>query len=140
MRIALAALCVLVIASPVRASDFRVVAIVASDPIGITTALVAACSAKYPELATAGAAALSSWRQRNEHEARRVRQWLIDEMNKQIQGEEARKQEVARLEKDKSQYVSDWVKDIEAGGISTCSDFVSGLERSESDLARMFPK
>jgi len=140
MRIALAVLTLLVAAGAVRASDFRIFGIVASDPIGITTALVDACNAKYPELATTGSAALNAWRQRNEHEASRVRQWLIDEMNKQIQGEEERKQQLASLERDKGQYVSDWLKNIEAGGISICSDFIGGLGRPESDLVRMFPK
>jgi hypothetical protein len=106
-----------------------------SDAIGMTEAMVEACTMRHPELAARGAAALKAWRQRNSADARRATELVAQELRTLPMSRAETERALAQL---RQEHLEGWQR--VAAFPTACSDYVASLERPESDLARLLPR
>jgi hypothetical protein len=97
--------------------------------------MVKTCTARHPELAARGTAALETWRQRNAADARRATELVAQELRKLSLSREEGERALAQL---RQEHLEGWQR--VAAFPSACSDYVASLERPESDLARLLPR
>jgi len=128
---------VLMLAAPAapaaEALDFRTAYL--SDAMNVTEAMVKTCTSRHPELTARGAAALESWRQRNAADARRAAELVARELRKLPMSRGERERVLAQL---RQEHLDGWQR--MAAFPTACSDYVTSLERPESDLARLLPR
>ena len=105
-----------------------------SDALGVTEAMVKACTSRHPELTARGAAALESWRQRNAADARRAARLVAEQLKNLRMSREEKERALAQA---RQEHLEGWER--VAAFPTACSDYVASLERPESDLSRLLP-